>query len=105
MIEYFLILVFFLLITLITEKTQHIHLYRTLKERLEIVGFFFIVGILWDSFATWRGHWAYPQGGTLGIKIGLLPIEEYLFSLIVPYFGITMYKFLDSKFRRRSRKR
>ena len=99
--EYLIILISFFLVTLVLEKTHHIHLYHNLKERLEIVGFFFVVGVAWDSFAIWRGHWAFPPGGTLGITIGVMPLEEYLFALIMPYFGITVYKLIDSKYRRK----
>ena len=92
-----------LLITFLLEKTHHIHLYHNRQERVEIVGLFFIIGVLWDSFAIWRGHWLFPAEKNLGIVIGLMPIEEYLFALIIPYFIITIYKIIDSKFRVKKR--
>jgi len=99
MLEYLLILIILLVTTLILEKTYHIHLYHNRKERLEIIGLFFIVGVLWDTFSIWRGYWIFPQGKNLGIIIGLMPLEEYLFILILPYFILTVYKIIDSKFR------
>jgi len=51
-----------------------------------------IIGILWDYFATWRGHWTFPGNGLISIRIFGLPIEEYLFCLITPFFAITVYK-------------
>ena len=90
-----------LVATFIIEKSNHIHLYHSRKERLEIVGLFFLVGVVWDTFAIWRGHWVFPAGKTLGITIGLMPLEEYLFILIIPYFVITIYKLIDSKFRQK----
>jgi lycopene cyclase domain-containing protein len=101
MFEYLLILIILLTITLILEKTNHIHLYRNRKERLEVIGLFFIVGVLWDTFAIWRGHWVFPPEKSLGIVIGLMPLEEYLFILIIPYFILTIYKIIDSKFKKR----
>ncbi len=98
--EYLTILIILLFITVILEKSNHIHLYHTRKERFEIMGLFFLVGVVWDTFAIWRGHWLFPMGKTLGIKIGLMPLEEYLFILIIPYFVITIYKLIDSKFRK-----
>ena len=62
--------------------------------------FFFLFGIVWDSLAILRGHWSFPVDKTLGITIGLMPLEEYLFILIIPYFIITIYKLFDSKFRK-----
>ena len=104
MFEYLLILIILLVVTLIIEKTNHIHLYRNRKERLEVIGLFFIVGVLWDTFAIWRGHWVFPPDKSLGIVIGLMPLEEYLFILIIPYFILTIYKIIDSKFKKRSTK-
>ena len=60
----------------------------------------FIIGVLWDTFAIWRGHWVFPAGNNLGIVIGLMPIEEYLFILVLPYFILTIYKIIDSKFKK-----
>lgn len=78
-LEYLTILSIILVVTFILEKSSHIHLYRSRKERLEIVGLFFLVGVIWDTFAIWRGHWIFPAGKTLGITIGLMPLEEYLY--------------------------
>ena len=99
--EYFLVLLLILLITLLVEKRHHFHLYHSRKERLEFVAAFLIFGILWDHLAIWRGHWSFPRGGIRYIKIGLMPIEEYLFIFIIPYFVITFYKLIDSKFRKK----
>lgn len=98
--EYITILIIIFLITLLLEKKNHIHLYKSQRERIEIVFFFFLFGIAWDSLAIFRGHWSFPVGKTLGITIGLMPLEEYLFALIIPYFIITIYKLFDSKFRK-----
>jgi len=82
-LEYLTILSVMLVVTFILEKNNHIHLYHSRKERTEIIGLFFLVGVIWDTFAIWRGHWAFPAGKTLGITIGLMPLEEYLFILII----------------------
>ncbi|MFA6301486.1 MAG: lycopene cyclase domain-containing protein [Candidatus Paceibacterota bacterium] len=100
-LEYLIILLLIFLFTLFLEKKNHIHLYNSKKERFEIVGFFFLFGIAWDTFAIFRGHWSFPVGKTLGINIGLMPLEEYLFALIIPYFVITVYKLFDSRLRRK----
>ena len=100
-LEYLIILLLIFFITLFLEKKNHIHLYNSKSERFEIVGFFFLFGVIWDTFAIFRGHWFFPLKKTLGITIGLMPLEEYLFILIIPYFIITIYKLLDSKFRKK----
>ena len=95
--EYLLILLFLLISGIFIEWKYHIRLYHSRKERFIITSFFFIIGVLWDSFATYRGHWSFLGDGLIGLKIGLLPIEEYLFILIVPFWIITIYKLLDNK--------
>lgn len=96
--EYFIILMALLLITFFLERKYKIHLYNSLKQRLFTVTLFCVIGILWDSYAIWRGDWVFPEGKNLGIIIGFMPLEEYLFILIVPYSVITIYKIIDSKF-------
>jgi hypothetical protein len=39
------------------------------------------------------------RGGLLGVRIGLLPLEEYLFLLIVPFWIITVYELIIKKIR------
>lgn len=95
--EYLIILLFFLITAALAEWKYHIHLYHSRKERLIVVLFFFITGALWDTYAIWRGHWSFPGEGLIGIKIGLMPLEEYLFMLIIPFWILTFYKILDKK--------
>jgi lycopene cyclase domain-containing protein len=93
--EYLTILLAILFITLIIEKKNRIRLYNSKRERLEITLFFFCFGVIWDTFAIYRGDWSFPVGKNIGITIGLMPLEEYLFVLIIPYFIITVYKLFD----------
>ena len=97
-LEYLIILIVLLLLALIFENKFHVHLYHNRKERILTTLFFFIFGVAWDTFAIWRGHWLFPPGKTLGIKIGLMPIEEYLFILIIPFIILTTYKVMDGEF-------
>ncbi len=41
--------------------------------------------LIWDVFATWRGHWSFNENYITGIKILNLPIEEVLFFFAVPF--------------------
>lgn len=97
MTEYLLILVALFLIAIFLEYKFHMHLYKSRKERIIITIIFLAFGIIWDSFAVWRGHWTFTGSGLTGIKIGLIPLEEYLFALIIPYFILTVHKFLTRR--------
>jgi lycopene cyclase domain-containing protein len=93
--EYLIILLILLIITVGLEWKFHIHLYQSRRERLIIPLFFFSLGTIWDSFAVAKGHWYFGQ--LSGITIGLLPLEEYLFFLIIPYSILTFYRFLKKE--------
>ena len=101
LMEYVIILTLWFVPAFVLSLTKKIHLYHSRRERLEITAFFFVVGVVWDSFAIMRGHWIFPPEKTLGIKIGVMPLEEYIFVLVMPYGILTYYKFLDSKFRKK----
>lgn len=95
--EYLIILLVLFAFAIFLELKYHIHLYHSRKERILVTIIFFIVGVLWDSLAIFRGHWDFPGRGLLGVKIGLMPLEEYLFILIIPFWILTLYKILDKK--------
>ena len=54
---------------------------RALISILPVSGFF----LAWDSYAISRGHWFFNPERTLGIYGPFnIPLEEYLFFIIVP---------------------
>jgi lycopene cyclase domain-containing protein len=79
------------------ELRFRVHLYHTRKERVLITLIFFVIGVAWDSISTIEKTWVYPGNGLIGIWIGVLPIEEYLFSLVVPFWILIVYKVLEAK--------
>ena len=95
--EYLLILVCILVVTIFFEYKYKIHLYHSRKERLFVVLNIFLFGMLWDYFAMYRHHWIFPGDGLVGVRIYGLPVEEFLFFLIIPYAALVMYKFYDTK--------
>lgn len=97
------------LITLGVHKYYKVKIFRT---RNQFIIFWFLViflGSLWDNFAVFRGHWFYPGKGTIGLNIGLIPLEDYIFIMLVSYAILVMYlvsnKIIDSgKFRKKVKK-
>lgn len=96
--EYFIALLLMFLFTLFIHLKNNIKLFHSRRGMFMFIGFFFIFGALWDTLTIYRGGWIIPIDKTLGLVIGVMPLEDYLFMLISPYFAITVYKFLDSKF-------
>ncbi len=60
-----------------------------------IPGTFFII---WDAWFTSRGIWSFNDAYTLGFKILNLPLEEWLFFIVIPYCSIFVYEVINSYF-------
>ena len=95
--SYIEILEIFLAVTILLEVIFKPHLFDSAKERIIAVLLLFVVGVMWDSYAVYSHHWTFSGIGLLGVYVGNLPLEEYIFSLIIPYFCITVAKIIQEK--------
>lgn len=50
----------------------------------------FLFGVPWDMLSVVTGLWRYDYSPTLGIWFSVLPLEEYLFTLLFPVFVVTL---------------
>ena len=57
------------------------------------------VYLAWDNWVTARGDWSFNPDFVLGINIFALPLEEYLFFIVVPFSCIFIYEVLRAKSR------
>jgi len=96
---YLLILLGILFFARALQKYNNLQLFRNRFHMYAYVVTNFILGVVWDYFSVWLKIWEFPFKGTIGIRIGILPIEEFLFFLILPYFGITVFKLFEKKFK------
>jgi lycopene cyclase domain-containing protein len=53
-----------------------------------IVGLFFIA---WDIYFTYQNVWGFTDKYLLGIRIFKLPLEEWLFFLLIPYSSLFIH--------------
>lgn len=90
--EYLLSLTVLLIISLILKIKFKIKVFRSTKEAVIFYVVIFLVGTIWDNFAVWRGHWFYPGKGILGIFVGLIPLEDYVFAIVTSYTVLVLYK-------------
>lgn len=88
--NYINILSLLLLAALILEIVFKPHLFDSIKERIIFSLIIFFIGVTWDTYAVSQQHWIFPGPGLIGVFIGNLPVEEYLFFLIPPYLAITI---------------
>ncbi|MBV9096143.1 MAG: lycopene cyclase domain-containing protein [Streptosporangiaceae bacterium] len=54
----------------------------------------------WDMLAAHHGDWAYSKRYTLGLRMLGLPIEEWLFFVVVPTCALLTYEVLGRGWRR-----
>jgi lycopene cyclase domain-containing protein len=82
--EYFIVLILVVIPIII----MMIHKKSVLKgKELIVFGCILISSIpflIWDYFATQRGHWSFNTDYNTGIYILNLPIEEVLFFVAIP---------------------
>ncbi|GGK02829.1 lycopene cyclase [Pilimelia anulata] len=72
---------------------------RRLAATLALTAIPFVV---WDLVAVARGHWWFAPGRTVGLRLAGLPVEEWLFFLVVPLCALLTYEVLGTRRRRGS---
>lgn len=95
--EYFLILVLLFLVTLFLYIYFKVRLFISPKHLFATYTAIFFVGIIWDNFAIWRGHWSFGEQYLLGPRILFMPIEEYGFAIVTVYLVLVLYKIFEKK--------
>ncbi len=78
---------------------------RSFENRIRFVrfwpGIFLGTGVMmllfipWDIWFTSKQVWGFNENYITGIKIGNLPVEEWLFFIIVPYICVFIYEVLN----------
>lgn len=79
---YALVLLACLLGTLPLELVLGVRVYRRWRRLLLTLAPVAGVFVTWDVLAVRAGHWSF--GETLGPYIGVLPVEEIAFFLVIP---------------------
>ncbi len=92
-LEYLLLLISILVTCIILNLGFKLRIFESSKQEVIVLVSLFIIGTVLDSFAVLRGYWSYSENVNffVGIKIGVLPIEEYLFMIVIPYLTLTIF--------------
>lgn len=96
--EYLIILLGLIVVSFFLHKRFKVKLFENNKQMIVFYFIMYGVGIIWDNFAIYRGHWSYPGVGLTGIYIGLAPLEDYIFLLVCTYFVLVLYKIMIKKY-------
>jgi lycopene cyclase domain-containing protein len=92
--EYLVILTFIYSVFLGLKLRFKIRLFRSTAHALLFFAVCLAIGIVWDSYAILRGHWTFGEQFFVGIKIGVMPLEEYFFILIIPFSVLVLHKII-----------
>jgi lycopene cyclase domain-containing protein len=83
-VTYLLVLAGCLLGTLPLELFLRVGVYRQWRRLLLTLVPVVAVFVTWDVLAVRAGQWAYDPRQTVGVVLGVLPLEELLFFLVIP---------------------
>ncbi|SHF41597.1 lycopene cyclase domain-containing protein [Mariniphaga anaerophila] len=95
---YLLLMLGLLVISLAFSFEKKVRFYTKLRHLVPAILFSGAIFILWDIRFEKLGIWSFNPDYLLGIYILNLPLEEWLFYLVVPYFSILVYEVLTVRF-------
>ena len=99
-LTYSLLLLFIFIVPLVLSFEKQVQYYRKWKYLLPsiiITGAFFL---LWDIRFEEANIWRFNNEYTLGLRLLGLPVEEWLFFLVVPYASVFIYEVVKLKLAR-----
>ena len=82
---YLIILLFSLAGPLALSFEKNLRLYKRWKYLLPAILITMLVFVVWDIIFTHNGYWFFNPIYNSGIYINKLPLEEYLFFIVIPY--------------------
>lgn len=92
MSTYLLINILIILFPLVLSFDKNLKFYRNVKYVLASILVVSSAYIVWDIIATNRADWTFSEQHLLGIYFYVLPLEEILFFITVPYSCIFIYE-------------
>lgn len=69
-----------------------IRYWKAFFSAILLVGLFFIA---WDIYFTYQNVWGFNDEYLIGIRIFKMPLEEYLFFLLIPYASVFIHYALE----------
>ena len=86
--EYFLVLGLILLFPLILSRDPKLGITRHRAALLKAIALVCVPFWIWDVIATARGHWSWNERYVAGIVILGMPVEEWLFFIVIAFVSI-----------------
>jgi lycopene cyclase domain-containing protein len=93
---YIITLLFSVLFPILYSFDKRVRFYTHWKALFIAITIPAIFFILWDIYFTKLGIWSFNNEYILGFRMLELPIEEWLFFIIIPYCSLFVYEVLKS---------
>jgi lycopene beta-cyclase len=90
--EYLVLLALCVLLTAPLELLLGVRVYRQARRAVASIGCMAVVFVTWDLVGARLGHWDYNPDHVTGVRFLDLPLEEYLFFIVVPLCALLTYE-------------
>jgi lycopene beta-cyclase len=102
--EYLFVLAAILFFPLILSIRMRTRMYKHPRALLLSMGIVCAVYWTWDVLVTARGHWSFNPAYVLDARLLGMPLEEWLFFIIIAFVAIFTYEAVRSAIEERSAK-
>jgi lycopene cyclase domain-containing protein len=103
--QYLLLMAGCVAITLPLEWVLGARVYRRWRPAVLAIIPTVLIFSAWDILGILRNHWWYAPEYTTGIHLGVMPLEELVFFLVIPLCGLLTYEAVGSVLARLKRGR
>lgn len=90
--EYFIVLGAILFFPLLFSIVLRLGIYRHAGSLLKAMLIVCILYWAWDVAVTARGHWSFNPDYVVGVRLLGMPVEEWLFFVVLSFVSIFTYE-------------
>lgn len=98
--QYLLLMAACIVVTLPLELLLRARVYRRPVRLLLALAPAVALFTVWDLVGILRHHWSYSPLYTTGLRLGVVPIEELVFFVVVPTCALLTYEAVGTVLRR-----
>jgi lycopene cyclase domain-containing protein len=98
--QYLALMALCVILTLPLEFVLRARVYRRPLRLLSALLPTVAVFTIWDVVGILRNHWSYSPRFTTGIHLGVMPLEELVFFIVIPICGLLTYEAVGDVLRR-----
>jgi lycopene cyclase domain-containing protein len=95
MSDYMLVLILSGAVPFLLSLYPPLNFYSNIKALFYSITLIVLIFGVWDTFATFRGHWHFNPSNVWNVRIVNLPVEEVLFFVVIPFCCILSWELLN----------